>query len=1097
MTRAVPAALLLLLALHPRVSVGASDVPPPHPLSVDDYLNQPIADIVVEGPPWTADLKRNLPLRAGLWLTRDRLHRALLHFHQNREQPLSEVRVVAEPAEVGKRKGIRLIFRIEAVQKIHHVSFTHSGPLDNGTLLRAANLPVGTELWPDLMDKAAAQVAREFEQAGWREAVVNWTATPTSEGVSVVFDVRRGERTTLVRLEFIGNRGFNDAALSSAFDITPGSRLTMEAFEEGIVELKERYRAQGFYRAAVGLPIVKAADNRAVVTIPIDSGPKFAIQFRGNRIFDDEALLARLHYTGEEVLDDSTRQDLAGRLKQFYELAGYPDARVTVSELPVPRAAPAPPSPPPAEPRSLAAPPVMGNGLQAPPTILPVQRYLMFTIREGREVRIVERRFEGDFLIVDKVIVPNKGEQDVARIAQRSSEAPQNIQRVEADFQRRTDFALEEAVPKDLVNSLDDALMRAANLGGGPGAAAVSHPRVQPHEVFSNLGYSNACDEIASLYHYFGFLEARVGPATPERIAGIRSRVVIPIVAGPRFVVSAVKVEGVKEMEELKVLQNVSIHVGDALSYAKIEDTRGKILQLYQSAGYLSATVDDSELPKPSDQTQVTVQFQIVEGSQVRASSIDIKGANHTSQALINNALTIRKGDLITPQERQKSVQNLLTLGTFTSASVRTDKDKVIGADTPLLVVVEERPGYSLDLNGGLSLVDGPRLGAQFLAAHFLGSTTTFTATAKLNVPIFRICSFHVRSCTVAEEAAQTTPDDPVEWRASVGLVLPVFGRKDESPLDQRVDVIAQNMLRPAFYLQKYSVLGTLNGLPHGKLNGLDLNTLFQLEVEQDTFTPQNAAASSLADQKALLLPKGRTQVVSLRPTLTLDGRGPLDDKGRRPLNPNSGGQVSLSLDFAHDINIAALGLAGGKPTPVSLISGMVTGGGYIPIYPARRLVLALSGRLGRIFSQYDQVIGTKVFFLGGTNTLRGFSEDGLVPQDVRETIHTNLQRCGQVISGIGCTATATSQGGTMVFAGRSDLRFALTESIDGDLFFDAGNLWSDPRSFNPIRLRYSAGVGVAYNLPIGPAAIDLAFNLAPDVNVGESLAQVHFAIGL
>jgi outer membrane translocation and assembly module TamA len=83
------------------------------------------------------------------------------------------------------------------------------------------------------------------------------------------------------------------------------------------------------------------------------------------------------------------------------------------------------------------------------------------------------------------------------------------------------------------------------------------------------------------------------------------------------------------------------------------------------------------------------------------------------------------------------------------------------------------------------------------------------------------------------------------------------------------------------------------------------------------------------------------------------------------------------------------------------------------------------------------------------------------------------------------------------VLAGRGDLRFALTDSLDGDLFFDAGNLWSKASLFNPTKLRYSAGFGVSYPLPIGPAAIDLAFNLAPDTNVGESIAQVHFAIGL
>jgi outer membrane protein insertion porin family len=41
------------------------------------------------------------------------------------------------------------------------------------------------------------------------------------------------------------------------------------------------------------------------------------------------------------------------------------------------------------------------------------------------------------------------------------------------------------------------------------------------------------------------------------------------------------------------------------------------------------------------------------------------------------------------------------------------------------------------------------------------------------------------------------------------------------------------------------------------------------------------------------------------------------------------------------------------------------------------------------------------------------------------------------------------------------------------------------------------AGVGLRYGTPIGPLALDLGFNLAPDASINEQIAAIQFSVGL
>ena len=59
------------------------------------------------------------------------------------------------------------------------------------------------------------------------------------------------------------------------------------------------------------------------------------------------------------------------------------------------------------------------------------------------------------------------------------------------------------------------------------------------------------------------------------------------------------------------------------------------------------------------------------------------------------------------------------------------------------------------------------------------------------------------------------------------------------------------------------------------------------------------------------------------------------------------------------------------------------------------------------------------------------------------------------------------------------------------------GNLWYDPKLVRLQDLRANTGVGLRFVTPIGPAALDLGFNLTQDRRLNEVLFAPHFTVGV
>lgn len=198
----------------------------------------------------------------------------------------------------------------------------------------------------------------------------------------------------------------------------------------------------------------------------------------------------------------------------------------------------------------------------------------------------------------------------------------------------------------------------------------------------------------------------------------------------------------------------------------------------------------------------------------------------------------------------------------------------------------------------------------------------------------------------------------------------------------------------------------------------------------------------------------GTLAISAIRPGLIYDTRD-------NPFDPRSGILAGLTVKAASSLLLSE----------TDFIKVMVNASLYKEI--TRRSILALSLRAGiaQGFGSTRDLPLVERFFVGGRNTVRGYEQDMLGPKG----------------------ADGTPTGGNAFLVTNLELRNYIGKGFSVVTFLDGGNVWHKIDDMN-LSLKYTAGIGLRYNTPVGPLRIDYGHKLMKER--GESTGEVHFSIG-
>ncbi|HEX9051616.1 MAG TPA: POTRA domain-containing protein, partial [Anaeromyxobacter sp.] len=931
----------------------------------------------------------------------------------------------------------------------------------------------------------AGEAAGEAEGAGWVRVVVDALPVRSLDRVEVELDGSGvDEKTVRAAAGMVAGGPFDDGDLPQV-----EARVQAALARRGFRHAEVAARARGELSVVVELRVRPGA--------PLRVG---AVRLGGDPGAGGDALAGALRTRPGEILDEEVLEADVRRLRSALYAAGHRRARVGTPAVRIDGGTADVEIPVEAGPRLAFV--IRGNA-QVPSDVL--RRELGF--EEGQPVDVpavgaAAERLEAFYRARGHAAARVEAEEvrrgrdlvvifhvDEGRSYRITSFAVEGVAyRSAAWVRERLDALLDEDAPEPDDSGDDRARALSLSIPG------VRPPRsvpgaLLPHQTWDAEAWDRAAERLVDGYRADGFLECvYLGSSAVLDARRGTVRVVLRFREGPRTAVESISFEGNTAVSLPELARSTRLAPGDPLAFERVEETRSAIQRGYLSRGYLYARVEAREDVDP-ERHVAAVRFVVTEGPRVKIGRIVVTGNRRTLGAVVRDALTVKEGAIYDPEAFAASQASLLRLGVFRSVSLRIQDPEVPQDTKDVAVDLSERPRATLTQGLGFSIANGPRAFLEWAQPNLLGRALEFTALGKVNYPleVFR------------PDLQGRSPVDRIEGRADLGLRTQTAAI-GALPASVRTDAIGEILHRKAYDLRRVSGVAGLDLTPTPRV-GFSL----QYELEVDDIAKNEGAIGYLteADVSRLRFDKGVTTLQALRPSFTLDFR---DD----PLHPRQGWFATGAVEYAHSLGgpgeRVLLGVLPGSDIHTDMLKLSGTASGYLGV--GTGTVVALSIRGGRVIPLDDESRTPipRRFFMGGANTMRGFAEEEMVPQDVRGALAAEARQCATSVSGVGCTQNGAqiaggqrpvSEGGETYLLGKAEVRQRLRGSLEAGVFVDVGNLWLDPRNYRLLDLRANVGFGLRFVTPIGPAVLDLGFNLDPDHAINERSVALHFTIGL
>jgi outer membrane protein insertion porin family len=694
---------------------------------------------------------------------------------------------------------------------------------------------------------------------------------------------------------------------------------------------------------------------------------------------------------------------------------------------------------------------------------VPNTAILRFEIEEGVPLRITDLRFDGNQAVGDREL------RDVL-VGVMSGEAPESP--IEA-------------------HALGDPLSLEGRMGS---VSARSLPRPPLETVFDAAAWTQAARAMTSLYRTRGFLSATVQLAEVD-LQGASGSVRFAIAEGAQARMKSLRLDGAPAGFTSDAVR--ALAPGAVFSPDGLEALRLSVGRELGRKGYLFAKVESSFVLLDAGALADAV-VTVFPGPRVRTRRVLAVGQVRTRDEVIVQQATMAEGQPLDADSFFTTQNNLIQLGIFRTAEVEMLSPEVAEPLKTVVLRVKERPAFTFDPAAGYFFADGPRLVGDFNAPNLFGRA--LTANGHVLVNYF---GGSVPALTRQVDVSEMPPWERFAGRGNVSLL-----NRGLLPLNVglRFDIVGERVFRQSFQFTRYAGGPSLDWSTFFRIPYVDwarpkLTLQLQDELEYSSVSRTRPSLTeqlplTLIDQARLRFLYGLFALNTIRFAPTLDLRD-------NALTPHRGlllqGTFELTgafytADERGDATQVRVGFA-----KVGLLATA-----YLPA--SATATLALSARVGRILPLVDGSVTPPVkrFFLGGSNSLRGFNEDQLLAEDQRRRFRDEVRDCLVLAARAGCTSAATtiadgkqvpSQGGESFVLFKAELRFPAFSAFDLGLFAEAGNLWLAAPG-TPWPLRTVVGGGLRYGTPIGPLAFDLGVNVAPDTQINEPQFVVHFNIG-
>lgn len=912
---------------------------------------------------------------------------------------------------------------------------------------------------PVIVDLVETKAGSPLDMRAVRETITHLTSLGRFEDVQVFQDtVAGGVRLRYVlmsthpidRVEFRGVLGLSEGDVRRAVVDRFGQTPTASRIPELQQSLGALYRSRGYTTARVTTRIEETHNpDRASLVLDIQSGPRSrisALEVAGLTQGDRAEVLAGLSIRVGDPYDADVIQRGLDRYEGNAHARGYYEARASHS--------------------------VRFGGDGSALVTLSVERGPLVSVvfegdalPENERDRLVPIRAEASVdedLLEDSTLaieqyLRGRGYRDAAATYTRALDGDQ----------LRVTFTVTRG-RRYLVDTV-----RAEGNSSVPLADVLAALALKPESPFVQDALDAGAGAVRALYRSRGFSRPAIRTTTtvgaPADVSEDRRiEVVITVTEGPRTLVGKVAFEGPTMLDGGRLRPLVTTTEGRAFTEVQVASDRDRLDLEYRNLGYDSVVVAPRVDLHDGDSV-ADVTFLITEGPQAIVDRVIVVGNRRTKRATIERELTIHPGQPLGAAALVESQQRLAALGLFRRIQL-TPIVHPGESRRDVLVQVDETPpttvGYGGGVEGGMRLRptgEGGQAEERFDLAprgfFEIGRRNLWGKNRAVN--LFGRVSLRSRDAVPAE--GQTLmPSDQGGYGFNEFRLYATYRepRIISSSTDLLLTGIINQAVRSSFNFITREVRAEV-----GARLGPGVGVAGRYSFEHTRLFDEHITA----EEKPL--------IDRLFPQVRLSGFSASLIRDRRDdsLYPNRGTFTVADGEVAARV----------VGSEVGYIKTFIQSAVYLPLKTKRRVILALSGRLGaahgfpRVIDVLDELgspvpgldgkplqqtvqdlPASKRFFAGGDTTVRGFS----------------LDRLGDAKT-ISPTGFPTGGNGEVIL--NSELRVAvLGQRAQVVTFLDAGNVFQRASDIDITDLRSAAGFGFRFRSPVGPIRVDLGFNL-------------------
>ena len=516
--------------------------------------------------------------------------------------------------------------------------------------------------------------------------------------------------------------------------------------------------------------------------------------------------------------------------------------------------------------------------------------------------------------------------------------------------------------------------------------------------LFSKGIYNPATLEIDEralelFYRKAGYPDVRVKSDEPKIDKENRLILHIKIHEGEQKIVDHVSIEGVTIFETAELYTELKAKAGEHYSDDITGHDEPYLKSVYNKKGYIYAHVSHYYNPETR-----TLTYKISEGVQAKFGKFKFDGDGkiklHVLRREFEN-LSLVEG-VVFNEERLfvESRRRLSTTGLFTEVEIKApdryeENTEIIDVDVNVAV---RKPG-AISVSGGYISSEGIR------GTVGLSHNNLFKRNMKISGKVSRGTRGNLYEITLIEPWFKLAPLDKL-----IGPTIGTF-RLFNDNLEEYEDIRARG--------------GTANVAKRlGQYSNLAVQ--YKSQDLRDRDDP----------------PKIQTTVSSLGIEFHRDSRDHF-------LNPKNGWFNEVAIEYAG-------GFLRGKTS----FFKVTTDHRYYWQFRGNT-VLASAIRFGYEKglrgNREREIISFERFYAGGSNTIRGYPERGLGPED-----------------------EFGNHRGDVLFVLNTELRFPIYRFIGGAVFVDIGNVWDKFSDIQDVLPRVAVGSGVRLDTPLGPARVDV-----------------------